>query len=720
MAKLVTSDGVQVNLFLDLDSHNTGEGTLLYGPKSQAEMDFIVKGFRNFKTNSEYNNKNRLEFHCTHLIEVDISALMSANPTSSSQYTVPGHSDTKLYFVGNDLVLSKTGAKIHRIDLFKSASTNNVFTVNGSSPDASGNVTVTVGNDHSTEISNLTTRVTTLENTGGGGGSNALYAPPQTLFLDRSEIDQAQHHGNNWIYGPASNQTYPENETVYLKYIVPEFENFFDNHSDKYKLTIYSGCQYTEVIISDLASFFNAANSQTSDKNHYIHYDDTDGRDNELWFEFKNNDLILHALTPSTSWSTMWRIYRIDMHLNAFGGGVTTVNGQTGDVTVSTFDGNYNSLSNKPSLFDGNYNSLSNKPSVYTTSQTYSKTEIDNLTSSSGGGGGRVLVFNSSDTYNKPAGVVGLEILMVAGGQGGGSTPNSMSYYVRPTAGGNTTITGLPGGDKIVYGGGTIETLKGALTTWGVGYYGYMATTNTGSFTGQTHGTQTTPYNSCLIGGGQGGYGGEDGGPCTYVYFATFTSQQVNSWAEYWNSSIGGNGGGGYRAIGSEVTPSNKSLSGGQGSTNRGYASNRTYSGDASDWYFSAPLGGATQGDNTTYFTNGGSGKFSGGGGGSYWNSGGLGAGGGGGGIGAGGGACAWAEGRIFTGGVAGESLQFTISVPSQAASYQIEVGAGGDGSYFTANGGFSNRPDINRSSGGGGQGIVIIKEISDLTISTP
>ena len=52
------------------------------------------------------------------------------------------------------------------------------------------------------------------------------------------------------------------------------------------------------------------------------------------------------------------------MHLNAFGGGVTTVNGQTGDVTVSGFD--------------GDYNSLSNKPSVYTTSQTYSKTQVDN------------------------------------------------------------------------------------------------------------------------------------------------------------------------------------------------------------------------------------------------------------------------------------------------------------------------------------------------------
>lgn len=43
---------------------------------------------------------------------------------------------------------------------------------------------------------------------------------------------------------------------------------------------------------------------------------------------------------------------------------VTTVNGQTGDVTVSGFD--------------GDYNSLSNKPSVYTTSQTYSKTQVDN------------------------------------------------------------------------------------------------------------------------------------------------------------------------------------------------------------------------------------------------------------------------------------------------------------------------------------------------------
>ena len=229
--------------------------------------------------------------------------------------------------------LTPDGVKFNGYDAVQ---TKPVKSVNGVEPNGSGEITVSTGNDHSSEISNLDNRVTTLENT-GGGGNNALYAPPQTLFLDTSEIDQAQHQGNNWVYGPTSNETYPPNIAVYLKYIVPGFENFFDNHSDKYKLAIYSGCMYAEVIISDLVSFFDPTNNTSSTKKHYIHYDDSTGRDNELYFEFKNNDLIIHAHTPSTGdWATMWRIYRIDMHLNAFGGGVTTVNGQTGDVTVST------------------------------------------------------------------------------------------------------------------------------------------------------------------------------------------------------------------------------------------------------------------------------------------------------------------------------------------------------------------------------------------------
>jgi len=95
---------------------------------------------------------------------------------------------------------------------------------------------------------------------------------------------------------------------------------------------------YAEVIISDLASFFNAANSQTSNKKYYIHYDDTNTRDNELWFELKNNDLILHALTPDTTIATMHYIYRIDMHLTAFGGGVSSLNNRTGDLNITAGD----------------------------------------------------------------------------------------------------------------------------------------------------------------------------------------------------------------------------------------------------------------------------------------------------------------------------------------------------------------------------------------------
>jgi len=148
MARIVTSDGVQINLFLDLDSHNTGEGVLLYGPKTQPEMDFVVKGFRNFKTNTELNNKIKLVFHSDVEVELSISDLMAANPTSSSQYTVPNHSDTNLYFVEDDLVLSKTGTKIYRIDLFISESSSvsgTVTSVNNVLPDSSGNVTIDVG-----------------------------------------------------------------------------------------------------------------------------------------------------------------------------------------------------------------------------------------------------------------------------------------------------------------------------------------------------------------------------------------------------------------------------------------------------------------------------------------------------------------------------------------------------------------------------------------------
>lgn len=54
-----------------------------------------------------------------------------------------------------------------------------------------------------------------------------------------------------------------------------------------------------------------------------------------------------------------------NFQLTGSNGAVTSVNGQTGDVTLTLFDGDYNSLSNLPILFDGDYNSLTNQPVLF-------------------------------------------------------------------------------------------------------------------------------------------------------------------------------------------------------------------------------------------------------------------------------------------------------------------------------------------------------------------
>jgi len=55
-----------------------------------------------------------------------------------------------------------------------------------------------------------------------------------------------------------------------------------------------------------------------------------------------------------------------NFQLTGSNGSVTSVNGQTGDVTLTLFDGDYNSLSSLPILFDGDYNSLTNQPTIPT------------------------------------------------------------------------------------------------------------------------------------------------------------------------------------------------------------------------------------------------------------------------------------------------------------------------------------------------------------------
>ena len=49
---------------------------------------------------------------------------------------------------------------------------------------------------------------------------------------------------------------------------------------------------------------------------------------------------------------------------------VLSTNGVGGTSWVNNFDGNYNNLSNKPTLFDGNYNSLTNLPTLSTVAST--------------------------------------------------------------------------------------------------------------------------------------------------------------------------------------------------------------------------------------------------------------------------------------------------------------------------------------------------------------
>ena len=665
MARLVSSDGVQVNLFLDLDSNNTGEGTLLYGPKSQPNMDFIVQGFKNFRTNTEFNNRNKLVFHCHHEITVNISSITGANyPTSSNPHVVD--SDTQLYYVGDDLVLSTTGMKIYRIDLFKSASTNDVFTVNGASPDASGNVTVTVGNDHSTEITNLTTRVSTLE-LGGGGGDTGSFSPPEVLWekTGSSFITWVGHTTNGY------------NTTT-----SPHMTDFLGKYGDYYKLVVHTlNAGVEEFFIEDIHTLANTASNMYSNNQVSL-----TRRTCILWMNPQGNMTIQTAYPISTG-NTNITLQRILVYKNPLGG--------PSDISQ---------LNDSNSLL------------------------------SSGGGGGRVLVFNSSGTYNKPAGVVGLEILMVAGGSGGGNNPYTFRR-MNGTAGGHTTITGIPDGNLIAHGGGTIESAQYNVTasslSAGNQKYGYVCIGKSGEFGYSS--TVSTPLTAFGVGCGEGGYGGKDGG--VSIYCASVVPDQIfsNVNLNTVGAGKGGSGGGGVRTSGSAISPPNKSLSGGQGATGT------TYSGNASDWNIPAPLGGEAfpSGDNTTYTRHGGVGKFSGGGGGAAAGTGGYygtqasPGGGGGGGIGAGGGGyCVfkqsygsvvnrtYAINQFNFGGFAGESITCTITVPSAADSYQIEVGAGGNAGYTNQN--LGTRPDQEYSGGGGGQGIVIIKEITDLTISTP
>ena len=120
MTKLVTPDGKQLNIFLNLDDNDDGNGAnpLKYGSKNHSGMNFVVSAFRNFKTN--YGSCVKLVFHnSSGEMELDITSLISTNPSSVSKMTVV--SGTSVYFIEDDLLLETTSGKITRIDIYEAS-----------------------------------------------------------------------------------------------------------------------------------------------------------------------------------------------------------------------------------------------------------------------------------------------------------------------------------------------------------------------------------------------------------------------------------------------------------------------------------------------------------------------------------------------------------------------------------------------------------------------
>ncbi len=84
---------------------------------------------------------------------------------------------------------------------------------------------------------------------------SSVESGPSNIFLDSSLIVIQSQEITDWTYGPNNNETYPV-----VNHAVPEFENFFDNHLDKHKLSIHTGDGYTEVLVDDLKAFFDTPN----------------------------------------------------------------------------------------------------------------------------------------------------------------------------------------------------------------------------------------------------------------------------------------------------------------------------------------------------------------------------------------------------------------------------------------------------------------------------
>ena len=313
-------------------------------------------------------------------------------------------------------------------------------------------------------------------------------------------------------------------------------------------------------------------------------------------------------------------------------GGVTTVNGQTGDVTVSI------------------------------------PTDLNDLTDNNqllSSGGGRVLVFTTSDTYTKPAGVTQLEIIIIGGGGGGGSDQN----LAQSTKGGDSSIDNIP--------------LYGTLIASG----SYSGSSTYADSENPKLGVYGTPNSDApdLRGESLGFLGGRKA--FKYNTNDTILYGATNASVRPWTPPLKGSG----RSSNTNFNNWDKIYYG----TDGGWGSGATSSSSSPNGISSAPSDpGFSWGAEgwTVNYTDQPAEVFNGR---DY--------------IGAG---APMGYTSTLSGGYAedGERKIYIVDVNSSSSTHNVQVGAGGDGCQGLA---YAN---YYYYGAGGGQGIVIIKEISDLT----
>ncbi len=150
--------------------------------------------------------------------------------------------------------LTKDGLILPDTGDFKQEKT--VISVEGVEADNEGKIVLS-----SDQNKTLDQRMTEIDNSVDGklldieNRLSSVESGPTNLFLDSSLIVIQSQEITDWTYAPNNNETYPV-----VDHTVPEFENFFDNHLDKHKLSIHTGDSYSEVLVDDLKAFFDTPN----------------------------------------------------------------------------------------------------------------------------------------------------------------------------------------------------------------------------------------------------------------------------------------------------------------------------------------------------------------------------------------------------------------------------------------------------------------------------